>query len=89
MFKEQSNIKFDIYRKETHTNNYIHSTSPTFHKYLITTFNSLFFRLFHIPLSKENFNKELNHIFYIGKINGYTIDFISKIYKRIKENYFF
>lgn len=51
-------LEYDIYRKKTHTNNYIPATSNTCYKYKLSAFNSLFHRLFNVPLSKQNFDKE-------------------------------
>lgn len=78
--RNNNSISFDIYRKPTSTDNVIQysSNSPFSHKF--SAFNSLFYRLFKIPLSRDAFNKELTIIKEIAINNGFPLSSINKIY---------
>lgn len=69
--KSQNKLDFQIYRKPTHTDIAIPSTSlhPLQHK--LAAFRSYVHRLLSIPLSKDNYNKELRTIYQIAVTNGY------------------
>ena len=75
----KNNILFDIYRKPTHTDNYIHIDSCVPWKTKMSAFNSLIYRLINIPLTKEFFDKELNKIYEIAELNGYNRSVVSKL----------
>jgi len=80
-------LKFSIYRKPTHTDRFI--TSDSFHceQHKRATFNSMAFRLFNIPMEKEDFVREKNCISRIATINGFDNHFISKIINKHKKNF--
>lgn len=77
-------IIFDIYRKPTHTTNYIHNNSFDRPNHKLAVFHSLVYRLFNVPLEKPAFNKELNFIKEIAKRNGYREAIVDKIVKKYK-----
>jgi hypothetical protein len=64
-------LSFDVYRKPQHVQRYIPSKSnhPNVHK--LAAFESMIFRMFNTPLSKENFKKEEKYIYETAGINGY------------------
>lgn len=82
--RKDSHFEYAIYRKPTHTDTIIpsHSCHPISHK--LSTFNSLFHRLFKIPLSDDNFKKELDIIKYLAKINGYKYKTIFGIFNKFR-----
>jgi hypothetical protein len=86
VIKNDKNIEFDIYRKSTHTERYI--TSDSFHppQQKRAIFHSLIHRLINTPLSKENFQKELNHIKDVARFNGYRTDLINNMLNKAQKN---
>jgi hypothetical protein len=80
-------IAFEIYRKPSSTDNIIQfkSNSPYSHKFAV--FNSLLYRLFNLPLSKEAFNKEYNIIKYIAINNGFSLASINKLFYKFLNKY--
>lgn len=75
-------IEFDIFRKNTHTDNYIHNSSicPKNHKFAV--FHSLFYRLFNVPLTNERFKIEFDYILKIASNNEFDKTTILKIFKK-------
>ncbi|KAI5642939.1 reverse transcriptase (RNA-dependent DNA polymerase) domain-containing protein [Phthorimaea operculella] len=73
---------FKIYRKPTYTDVVIHANSkhPTSHKH--AAFHSMIHRLVSVPMTKPNFDKELNTIKHIANNNGYETHVINKILKK-------
>lgn len=80
--KKHGHFEYEIYRKPTQTDSIIpnHSCHPSSHKF--SAFNSLFTRLFTLPLSNEKFKKEFNIIQHIAKKNGYKNHTIFQIFKK-------
>ena len=78
-------LKFEIYRKQTHTDHVIpnDSNSPLEHK--SAAFYTFFYRLFNIPLDQVAFKKEHNFIMQIAKANQYNEQFVTKIYKKVEK----
>lgn len=81
---EDHSFSYNIYRKTTQTDSII-----PFHSYHAppikrTVFRFLFNRLLNIPLSKENYKKELNTIYQIGENNHYPKSFMDEILTSIK-----
>lgn len=64
-------INFSIYRKSTSTSRYITRDSFCHFSHKMAVFNSLIYRLCKIPLSVNNYMKELNHIKLIADVNGF------------------
>lgn len=77
-----NSFDFDIYRKPTNTDTLIpfDSCHPTSHK--MASFHSLFHRLLNVPLSVDNYTKELNLIKQLAVNNGYPLNLIKKVYDR-------
>ena len=77
-------LSFEIFRKPTHVDSYIHfnSYNPTNHKYAV--FNSLVNRMVKIPMSTENRRKEKKKIIEIGEQNGFERRKIAEIIKKIE-----
>ena len=86
--KIDNKLSFEVYRKPTTTSHVIpfHSRHPTSHK--LSSFNSLFFRLFRLSLSPQGFQKELYTIHRIAHENGYPKDVIHKTFKKCKKKVF-
>ena len=76
-------IEFSIFRKPTTTDHVIpyFSTHPLEHK--TSSFRSLLSRLFSIPMSDKDFQKELDIIKVIAHRNGYTQQHLKQIYNKI------
>ncbi|CAK1596620.1 unnamed protein product [Parnassius mnemosyne] len=79
--KESSHV-FQIYRKPTHTDTVIPASSchPWQHK--VAAFYCYINRLFTVPLSKENYLKELNIIYQIAVSNGFSKNLINNLIKK-------
>ena len=87
--RSQNNLSFQIYRKPTFTDTFIHKQSLTSRHIKLSSFNAMVHRLLIVPLSKENFNKEVDIIKAIAQNNGYDESIIdSLIKKKTEENYF-
>lgn len=80
IIRENKKLNYDIFRKPTHTNRYIPADSFHPFKYKAAAFNSMFDRLFKIPLSKERFQKEKSHILEIASVNGFELEEIKKLF---------
>jgi hypothetical protein len=77
-------ISYDVYRKPTHTNNYIHHDSFVHDSHKLGAFHALVHRLVNIPLSKDNYFKELNNIKRIASQNGFKESIIDNLIKKHK-----
>jgi hypothetical protein len=75
-------IEFDVFRKPTYSDNIIHATSNHHISHKLSVFHSLLHRLLEIPLSKENYNKEIKTIEVLAKNNGYPVNGIMKLLER-------
>lgn len=65
-------LSFSIYRKPTHTDSVIHYTSVHPYTHKLAAFRSLVHRLLNVPLSPQNYEKEINIIRQIAYNNGYN-----------------
>lgn len=76
--------QFSVFHKPTQSSQVIHASSnhPISHK--LAAFNSFIHRLNKIPMTTENYNKELNIIKYIAQDNGYDSSIIDKINRKNK-----
>ena len=88
VIKNQGHLEFDIYRKNTHTDNYIKSDSHQPHQQKMATFHFLINRLLWVPLNKERYDNELRRIKQIAESHGYNPGIIDKLIlnKRRKQN---
>ena len=86
---ENNNGKFSVlvYRKPTHTDQYLHYSSrhQTSCKESVVSF--LFNRAYSIITNKDNLHKENHRIKRVLKENGYQERIISKVFKRINNNH--
>jgi hypothetical protein len=63
-------FSYEIYRKPTDAPLCTPFESHTPMVYKTATFESMFHRLFNIPLSHDDFQKELKYIYEVGERNG-------------------
>lgn len=83
---EHMRIKFGIYRKETAMNRFITNESHHHESQKYAAFNSMIFRPVNIPLEKEEYLKEFNHIINTALINGFTETMVNSLLKKQKRN---
>ena len=88
LFRDNHRLQCEVYRKPTTTSHVIpfHSQHPL--SYKLSSFNSYFYRLLRLPLSTQSFEKELNLIYEIAKINHFPKDIISQLLQRCKRRVF-
>ncbi|XP_062708184.1 uncharacterized protein LOC134288193 [Aedes albopictus] len=82
--KEDSTLKFGIYRKPTSTDRYITSDSNHFGAQKQAAFHSMAHRLFNVPMAKEEFEEEKDRIYSAAEVNGYDKPFVDKIIRKHK-----
>ncbi|KAI5636419.1 hypothetical protein NE865_10839 [Phthorimaea operculella] len=63
---------YKIYRKPTYSDNIIHATSRHLDSHKHAAFHAFIHRLVKVPMSKDDFQEELNTIKQIARNNGYT-----------------
>lgn len=80
----QNKHEFSIFRKPSHTDTTIHSSSIHPYQQKVAAYNSMIHRLLHIPLSETNFARELNIIKQVAYNNGYNPDLIDSILQKKK-----
>ena len=75
--------EFSIFRKPTHTDVIIphHSCHPISHK--LAAFNSMVYRALTIPMSHQDFNKEIGIIKQIAVTNGYEGVMVDRLFNKI------
>jgi len=75
-------LSFKIFRKPTHTDALIPASSfhPPSHK--AAAFHAMAHRIFNVPMDFEDFKKEEDTIYQIGKNNGYDEDYIRRILRK-------
>ena len=78
-------IEFDIYRKESNTGLLIQKDSYHHQSHQAAAFHSMIHRLLSIPMTKENYEKELISIEDIAEKNGYNKKYIERILKKHKK----
>lgn len=74
-------LDFSIFHKPSHTDITIHNNSTHPYSHKLAAYNSYIHRLLNIPLSLDNFNKELNIIKQIAVNNGFQTSLIDTIVK--------
>jgi hypothetical protein len=75
-------LKYNIFRKPTHTDMYIPQDSSHHISQKLAPFHSMINRLLKVPLSKNDFNKELTHIKKIAGQNGYDASIVTNILRK-------
>ena len=83
---QQSSLFFDIYRKETTTDTIIPKSSYAPRQHKEAAFRYLFHRALSIPLTKDNFDRELSTIISIGSGNGYLLKDLQYIYDKVRKS---
>ena len=76
-----------VYRKPTHTDQYLHYSSHHQTSCKESVVSSLFNRAYSIITNKDDLHKENARIKQVLKENGYQESIISKIFKRITNNH--
>ena len=76
-----------VYRKPTHTDQYLHCSSHHQTSCKESVVSSLFNRAYSIITNKDDLHKENARIKQVLKENGYQESIISKIFKRITNNH--
>ena len=76
-----------VYRKPTHTDQYLHYSSHHQTSCKESVVSSLFNRAYSIITNKDDLDKENARIKQVLKENGYQESIISKIFKRITNNH--
>ena len=80
--KDNNKHKFKMFRKPTYTDSLIPFNSNHPWSYKLAAFQSMFHRLLSIPLSREDYNLELETIYRIGLNNGYPIFVLKNLYNK-------
>jgi hypothetical protein len=82
IIRNTGEIKFDIYRKPTSTQQYIPISSSHPWSQKMAAFNSMLHRLCTTPLDTVSFDRELKFILETATINGYKTSTIQKLLKK-------
>ncbi|XP_055589699.1 uncharacterized protein LOC129741910 [Uranotaenia lowii] len=80
--KDDSTVKFGIYRKPTSTDRYITGDSNHFGAQKQAAFHSMAHRLFNIPMENSEFESEKERILLAANLNGYDEKFVYKILRK-------
>ena len=85
--RNNGEISVLVYRKPTHTDQYLHYSSHHQTSCKESVVSSLFNRAYSISTNKNDLHKENARIKQVLKENGYQESIISKIFKRITNNH--
>ena len=85
--RNKGEISVLVYRKPTHTDQYVHSTSLHQISCDESVVSSLFNRAYSIITDKDDLHKENAGIKQVLKENGYQESIINKIFRRITNNH--
>lgn len=80
--REAGELKFSIYRKPTATKLYIPEDSHHSKSHKMAAFNSMFHRLFSIPMNQQDFENERSLIMDTAKVNGYNRKTMEKLFEK-------
>lgn len=80
--REGEKLAFEVYRKPTDSMLCIPADSFTPDVYKMSTFNSMFHRLYNIPMKKQAFTAEESYIYSVAEINGYERRTIENIQRK-------
>jgi hypothetical protein len=75
-------LEFEIYRKPTDAQLCIPFNSHTPMNYKLAAFESLFHRLYSLPLTEAGFKKEIEYIFEMARKNSFPDHIIKKVQKK-------
>jgi len=81
----ENQLSFEVYRKATHTDQYINGNSHHHKKHKMAIWSTLIHRALNVCSTPELLNKELAHIAKVATDNGHIINVV-KILKNIKKN---
>lgn len=84
--KSNNKLEFKIHRKPTQTSCIIHNTSNHPYKQKIAALDNYVHRLITTPMSKSEYNNEINILKSIALENGYAPQIINNIIKRKRKN---
>lgn len=82
IIRNDNKIEFDIYRKETNTNQLIPPSSNHHYSHKMAYFHSSVHRLVSIPLTKPRFEKEKNFLKSVALSNGYKPCIIDELIQK-------
>ena len=85
--RNNGEISVLVYRKPTHTDQYLHYSSHHQTSCKESVVSSLFNRAYSIITNKDDLHKENARIKQVLKENGYQKSIISKIFRRITNNH--
>ena len=87
--RNNGEISVLVYRKPTHTDQYLHYSSHHQTSCKESVVSSLFNRAYSIITNKDDLHKENTRIKQVLKENGYQESIISEVFKRITNNHSF
>jgi hypothetical protein len=82
IIRNGKNLDFEIYRKPTDAQLCIPFHSHTPISYKLAAFESLFHRLYDIPLSEIGFKKEVDYIYEMARKNGFPDNIIKGVHRK-------
>ena len=85
--RNNGQISVLVYRKPTHTDQYLHYSSHHHTSYKESVVSSLFNRVYSIIRNKDDIHKENARIKQVLKENGHQESIINKIFRRITNNH--
>ena len=85
--RDNGEISVLVYRKPTHTDQYLHYSSHHQTSCKESVVSSLFNRAYSIIKNKDDLDKENTRMKQVLKENGYQKSIISRIFKRITNNH--
>ena len=88
LIKKNNRLEFNIFRKPTNTDLIIPYDSSHHISQKLSTFQSLYYRAYNLPLNEEGLNKELKIIKQLASKNNYPLKIIQKIENKHKTKAF-
>lgn len=82
MLRYDNKFSFEIYRKPTDSQLCIPFDSCTPMIYKVAAFETMFHRLYNIPMDRDAFKKEENYIYECAELNGYKKEIIENIQRK-------
>lgn len=80
--RNQGKPEFEIYRKPTHTQRVIPSSSSHPHQHKMAAFRTMIYRMCSTPMKKEDYEKEKEYILDTARKNGYKEEIIKTMIKK-------
>ena len=82
VIRNGDHCEFDIYRKETNNNQFIHASSNHHFKHKLAAFESGVHRLLSVPLNNDNFSREKLLLQRIAVSNGFKPEIVDRLIKK-------